>query len=111
MDNYFMLDGKKIPMSNETAEGLREARSKYEPFEAEFDGIRVSEKEGDGAGEAFYPVRISIIDNCVCGLRTGGYSDMNGGDLPGDTLSISSAKKLILAIQECIDRHEASQKR
>lgn len=32
MDNYFMLDGKKIPMSKETTKSLREQQKVYVPI-------------------------------------------------------------------------------
>lgn len=99
--NYFMLDGNKIPMSDETAGGLREIRNK-KLFDKTVDGVRVSER-----GHLLsFPVRISILGERMRGLPEGKFGD-HDHQVPGDILSVHDAKKLIVAIQECIDHCEA----
>ena len=48
MENYFMLDGKKVKMSEETAKSLRETRDAKEVFQAE---ISVDHYTVDSAGD------------------------------------------------------------
>lgn len=63
--NYFMLDDKKIPLSAETAQGLKDMLlPKYEPFDETVDGgkIRVSSEDRRERWRCSqpWPIRLSI---------------------------------------------------
>lgn len=103
MDNYFMLDGKKIPMSDETAKSLR--RKQCPPFDETVDAVRVSSWLGDGGKYCgSYPVRISILGDKTYGSPKGDYE--SSGSRPGQILTRDNARKLATAIQDCIKHRE-----
>ncbi len=105
MKNYFMLDGNKIPMSEETAASLRDKQ--WKPFDESVDNknIRVSSQMGKKglSDESPYPIRISVSHTSF-GRRKG----FSGSDdiCPGEILTVKEAQVLINCLQRAIKHHE-----
>ncbi len=97
-----MLDGNKIPMSDEKAESLRKEQKKWRPFDKTVGGIRISSFQSDrNAGS----MRISIPRERY-GFKTGFYNYHNEELCPGDILSIEYIKELRDTLTAAIEHHK-----
>ena len=113
MSNYFMLDGKKIPMSDETAESLREKAQARPLFDKRVEAIRVSSSR-ESLDPAGYPIRISIVGRTkhsmtgTYGLPMGEYGHEKQCDdrEPGDLLSLEETIELRDILTEAIEYHK-----
>ena len=96
-ENYFILDGNKIPMSEETAESLR--KEQWQPFDKWVDGIRIS-----SCNAALpFPVRISI-PNRKHGMDL--FQEDGGGRCSGELLCAEDVVKLRDILTAIIKHHE-----
>ncbi len=105
MNNYFMLDGKEIPMSDETADGVRDAL-KRKPFDEIVDAgnIRVSSQFKDNERTVNYPIRLSLFRENYG--RKEGFGDGSEEDnCAGEILSVYGARKLIDCLGRAIKHH------